>query len=208
MRKIRITESQLETILEYEGTYPLNVKGDDGRPDNFMGNEVAVDNTDDDATNDVTTTDNVSRKRSRRGWFGIFGYRSPNLHFSLRESENLDGRQNSGYGMKNDAFIQNMSNNGGGKMVNNLNNEIQSKTRGSKNNTNQKRIERLEDQKTEDPVTFAMNGGNKTLNILKHQVKKTSDSFSKDDSKTTIEPTDGGLSTSKKETKKQVYYFK
>ena len=209
MRKIRITESQLKTILESIG-YPLNVDDANEEPDNFMGNEVAVNNVDPDAPDDVTTTDNVAKKRSRKGWFGIYGYKSPMSHFTVRESENLDNRQNSGYGQKSDAFIQSTAENGGGKMVNNLNAEVKSNKRGSRNNTNQVRIHRMEKAKTEDPVTFAKNGGEKTLNILKTQTKKTSCTFSDEKTETTItQPSagNGGEKKAKKKTQQTVYYF-
>lgn len=208
MRKIRITESQLKTILESIG-YPLNVDDGNEEPENFMGSEVAVNNIDPDAPDDVTTTDNVAKKRSRKGWFGIYGYKSPMSHFTVRESENLDNRQSSGYGKKSDAFIQATANNGGGKMVNNLNAEVQSDTRGSRNNTNQVRISRMEKAKTDDPATFVKNGGEQTLKILKSQTKKTSGTFSKEKSETTITPpTDGGTGGSKKKTQQTIYYFK
>lgn len=208
MRKIRITESQLKTILESIG-YPLNVDDGNEQPDNFIGSEVAVDNTDKDAPDDVTTTDNVARKRSRKGWFGIYGYKSPMAHFTIRESENLDNRQNSGYGKKSDATIQAVAANGGGKMIQNLNAEVQSNTRGSRNNTNQVRISRMEKQKVEDPATYAKNGGDQTLKILKSQTKKTSDTFSKKDTETTITPPTGESTGSKrKKTQQTVYYFK
>ena len=61
MKKIHITESQWKSLLESECGYPLDLKGDDGRPDNFTEYEVAVDNTDKDAPNDVTISDTIKR---------------------------------------------------------------------------------------------------------------------------------------------------
>lgn len=171
MRKIRITESQYNKILESELGYPLDVKGDDEKPANFTGYEVAVDNTYNGAPDDVTTTDTVSTKRSRRGWFGM--NRWPAMH-RLPEGRELDNRQNSGFGMKYDAQIAAKANNGGGEMVKNVHDEIQSGTRGSRNNTNQVRISRMEDDKVNNPENFKKNGGEEMLNILKSQTSKTS----------------------------------
>ena len=170
MRKIRITESQYKRILESEEVgYPLDVKADDEKPVNFTGYEVVADNPDDDAQNDVTISDTV--KRSRRGWFGM--NRWPAMH-RLPEGRELDNRQNSGFGMKYDAQIAAKANNGGGKMIKNVSAEIQSDTRGSRNNTNQVRISRMEKAKVDDPENFAKNGGEEMLNILKSQTNKTS----------------------------------
>lgn len=174
MRKIRITESQLKAILEYEGTaYPLDTKADDGKPANFCGDEIAVNNLDPDAPNDVTTTDNVSKKRARRAQFGINTARVSGA-YRLEEGKELDNKQSSGFGMKYDALINNKAENGGGKMINNVANEINSDTRGTRNNTNQVRISRMEDDKVNNPQRFQQNGGDDMLNILKAQTKKES----------------------------------
>lgn len=166
MRRVIFTESQINEILQAESAYPLDIKGDDGRPDNSSGYEIAVNNTDRDATNDVTTSDSI--KRAKKGWY----LRSTLAnHFRLAEGDELDNMKTSGYGQKNDAFISNVAKNGGGKMVSNLNAEIQSDTDSSRNNTNQVRVSRLEAQKKKNPAVFQKNGGEKTLNILKNQIK-------------------------------------
>lgn len=171
MRKIRITEAQLKTILEQECGYPLNMKGDDGKPDIFMGDEVAVNNIDKDAPNDVTISDTMSKNRSKAGWFGM--NRWPAMH-RLPEGEELDDKQTSGFGEKSDNFIHDVANSGGGKMAANVSNEINSDTRGTRNNTNQVRISRMERDKAANPENFQKNGGDKMLKILKNQVKKNS----------------------------------
>lgn len=166
MRRVIFTESQINEILQAESAYPLDIKGDDGRPDNSSGYEIAVNNTDRDATNDVTTSDSI--KRAKKGWY----LRSTLAnHFRLAEGDELDNMKTSGYGQKSDAFISNVAKNGGGKMVSNLNAEIQSDTDSSRNNTNQVRVSRLEAQKKKNPAVFQKNGGEKTLNILKNQIK-------------------------------------
>lgn len=171
MRKIHITESQWKTILEAESTYPLNVKDDDGCPDNFTEYEVAVNNTDNDAPDSLTIADKISKNRSKEGWFGMNRY--PAMH-RLPESRELDNMQNSGYGMKGDAYINGSAKTNGGKMVSNIAGEINSDTRGSRNNTNEVRIKRMEDYKTSNPELFAKNGGEQTLNILKAQTDRQS----------------------------------
>ena len=166
MRRVIFTESQINEILQAESAYPLDIKGDDGRPDNSSGYEIAVNNTDRDATNDVTTSDSI--KRAKKGWY----LRSTLAnHFRLAEGDELDNMKTSGYGQKSDTFISNVAKNGGGKMVSNLNAEIQSDTDSSRNNTNQVRVSRLEAQKKKNPAVFQKNGGEKTLNILKNQIK-------------------------------------
>lgn len=169
MRKIHITESQWKALLESECSYPLNVKGDDGRPDNFTEYEVATDNTDKDAPLDVTISDTL--KRSKEGWFGMNRYPAMSR---LPESEELDNVENSGFGEKSDKYINNVANAGNGKMVNNVANEINSNTRGSRNNTNQVRLSRLEKYRTTNPELFKKNGGEKMVSILKGQVNAQS----------------------------------
>ena len=172
MKKIRITESQLKCILESECGYPLDLKSDDGKPDNFTEYEVAVNNIDNDAPSDVTIPDAI--KRSKEGWFGMNRY--PSMH-RLPESAELDNMQNSGYGIKSDNYLNNAAKNSGGKMVSNISNEINSNTRGSRNNTNQVRVSRMENYKKNNPELFAKNGGEETLNILKGQTKKQANSY-------------------------------
>ena len=170
MRRVIFTESQINTILMSESAYPLDIKGDDGRPDNFTEYETVANNayvgTGDDVNTDVTTSDQI--KRCKKGWFGLH---TTTNDYRLAEGDELDNAKTSGYGKKNDAFINSVSKNLGGKMVSNLSAEINSNKGGSRNNTNQVRASRMEKQKKEDPVTFQKNGGQKTLNVLKNQVK-------------------------------------
>lgn len=172
MKKIRITESQWKRILESEYAYPIDLKSDDEKPDNFTEYETAINNNDKDAPNDVTTGEGY--KRSKPGWFGMNRY--PAMH-RLPESRELDNKESSGFGKNNDAFIQNVANNGSGKMVSNINSEITSKTRGSRNNTNQVRASRMRQYKETNPELFQKNGGEKMLNILDSQTKAQSDSY-------------------------------
>ena len=201
MRKIRITESQYRRILESEEMgFPLDKKADDGKPDNFNGDKVAVDNVDKDAPNDVTIPDTI--KRAKKGWFGM--NRWPAFQ-RLPEGRELDNMQNSGFGMKSDAVINAQAKNGGGKMVQNVAGEINSNTRGSRNNTNQVRISRMEDDKENNPANFQKNGGDAMLKILKSQVDKTSTT-----SKAANAGTPKGQSTKNKPKSENngVYYFK
>lgn len=203
MRKITITESQYKRILENEFGYPPDVKADDGKPSNFTGYEVAINNIDNDATNDVTTSDGF--KRSKPGWFGMNRY--PAMH-RLPEGEELDNKQNSGYGVKNDAYVNSVAGNGGGKMVNNLASEINSDTRGSRNNTNQVRISRMEDDKVNNPQRFQQNGGDKVLNILKSQTSKTSAAHNAAHASDFAEKNTNPNVTSKSNKNNGVIYFK
>ena len=209
MRKIRITESQYRLILESEEIgYPLNTKADDGKPDNFTGYEVASDNTDDDAPMDVTDMDNVSDKTAPNGWFGMRRFSSM---YRLPEGQELDNKRSSGFGVKYDAQITNQAKNGGGKMVKNVSAEISSNKGGTRNNTNQVRISRMEDQKVNDPAAYAKNGGDATLKILKSQVKKTSAIHnavhSEDEKKTNVNP-NVTSKTSEKKPNNGIIYFK
>ena len=74
--------------------------------------------------------------------------------------------KNSGFGKNNDDYINHTANANGGKMASNIAGEINSNKKGSRNNTNQVRVSRMEDYKQNDPELFAKNGGEKTLNIL------------------------------------------
>jgi hypothetical protein len=94
----------------------------------------------------------------------------------LPEGKELDNKQNSGFGIKYDAEINSIAKNGKGKMASHISSEIESGTRGSRHNTNQVRVSRMETYKDTDPETYAKNGGDEMLKILKSQVKKTSDS--------------------------------
>lgn len=171
MKKIHITESQWRAILESEFAYPLDVKSDGGKSECFTQGEVAVNNIDQDAPNDVTISDTV--KRSKEGWFGMNRY--PAMH-RLPESKELDNIKNSGYGAKNNSYIKNTASSEGGKMVSNISGEINSNKDGSRNNTNQVRIYRMENYKKNDPALFAKNGGEETLRILKTQTNKNAKS--------------------------------
>lgn len=173
MRKIHITESQWEHILESECAYPLDLKNDDGKPDNFTEYEVAVNNTDKDAPNDVTTSD--AYKRSKPGWFGMNRY--PAMH-RLPESRELDNVENSGFGINNDNYIKNVANNAGGKMASNVNKEVQSNTEGSKNVSNMMRRNRMQQYKKTNPELYQKNGGDKMLNILDNEISKQSKTHS------------------------------
>lgn len=166
MKRILITESQLKKILANE-SYPLEIKSDDGRPDNFTEYETAVDNTDKDAPLDVTIGDAI--KRSKEGWFGMNRY--PAMA-RIAEGEELDNAQNSGYGLKGDAYIENTANAGKGKMAANINAEVKSNTRGSRNNTNEVRASRMREYKKSNPALFKKNGGDRMLQILDTQTDK------------------------------------
>ena len=169
MRRVIFTESQIKSLIEgNEPGYPLNLKNDDGKPDNFTEYENPVNNTDKDAPNDVTIGDGTYGQRRKKGWF----MRSTTSRQGVYEGAELDNMKTSGYGDKNNAFIASTAKNKGGKMVSNLNAEINSNTGGSRNNTNQVRKSRLEAQKKNDPATFNKNGGEKTLQILKNETNK------------------------------------
>lgn len=171
MRRVIFTETQLNEILQAESAYPLDIKGDDGKPDNSSGYEVAVNNTTvNDTTpnpkSNVTIGDRIAGRKSRKKKFGL----SSPSYGRIAEGDALDNMKTSGYGQKSDEFISKVASNNGGKMVSNLNAEIKSNTDASRNNTNQVRVSRMEAQKKNDPVTFQKNGGERTLKILKNQV--------------------------------------
>lgn len=161
MRKIRITEKQLLHILK-ETSYPLDLSTSSDMPCNASGVEVAVNNMDKDADNDVTITDNPSHKRALSN--RLFA-RSRNICES-----NFDDNRNQNFGKNEKENIKKVANTNGGKMVKNLANDIENG--GARNNTNQVRISRLEKQKKKDPVAFNNNGGAKVLNALKSSTKK------------------------------------
>lgn len=199
MRKIRITESQWKLIMESELSYPLNLKGDDGRPDNFSGYEVAVDNMDKDAPLDVTTSDAI--KKSKEGWFGMNRY--PAMQ-RIPEGVELDNSENSGYGLNNDAYIHNAAKSSDAEMVNNISDEINSSTRGSRNNTNEVRLSRMLGYKKSNPSLYQKNGGDEMVKILQSQTNMQSNKHkaatNKKPSKTNT--TFGGT------TSNGAYYFK
>ena len=213
MRKIRITESQLKTILESELGYPLDLRSDPVTKDNTAGVEVTSDPLDVDVDTDsqygiATTTDNISKKKMRPAQFGIRTARVAG-GYRLEEGRELDNMQSSGFGKKADAQISQAASNGGGKMVKNLNAEVQSNTRGSRNNTNQVRASRLRDQKENDPATFAKNGGDATLKALERQTKVNSDKnkATEEDTVQTL-PTASSGKKKGKSSEPTVYYFK
>ena len=94
-------------------------------------------------------------------------------------------------------------------MVKNLNAEVQSNTRGSRNNTNQVRASRLRDQKENDPATFAKYGGDATLKALERQTKVNSDKnkATEEDTVQTL-PTASSGKKKGKSSEPTVYYFK
>jgi len=161
--RIIITESQLKYILKEE-CYPLNIKDGTDIPDNIYGTQVAVNNLDKDASDDVTITDNPSHKRAMSN--RLFA-RSRNVC----EAE-FDDNRSQNFGKNEKSNIISTANNSGGKMVSNLANDIQNG--GARNNTNQVRASRLKAQKKNDPITFIKNGGNETLNALKSSTTKES----------------------------------
>lgn len=206
MRKIHITESQWQRILESEVcAYPLDVKSDDEKPDNFTEYEVAVSNNDKDVPNgDVM--DSEAYKRSKPGWFGMNRY--PAMH-RLPESRELDNQQSSGFGKKNDDYIQNVANNGGGKMATHVNAEIKSDKRGTRNNTNQVRALRMRQYKETNPQLFQKNGGEKMLNILDKQTKAQSNSYAaKHSTDVRTQDTTPGNNLNFNKGENGAYYFK
>ena len=175
MRKIRITESQLKTILESELGYPLDLRSGPVTKDNTAGVEVTSDPLDVDVDTDsqygiATTTDNISKKKMRPAQFGIRTARVAG-GYRLEEGRELDNMQSSGFGKKADAQISQAASNGGGKMVKNLNAEVQSNTRGSRNNTNQVRASRLRDQKKTTLQHLQRMAGTQRLKHLKGRQK-------------------------------------
>ena len=189
-----------------ESAYPLDVKNDDGKPDNFTEYEVAVNNTDNDAPDNVTIGDKIGKEETKPGWFGMNRY--PAMH-RLPESAELDNAKNSGFGINNDKFINNIADSNGGKMVSNISGEINSKKRGSRNNTNQVRASRMEKYKETDPELFIKNGGQKTLDLLKSQTKKNSDSHrAKHATDTRIQSTLPGDNINYGKENNGAYYFK
>ena len=211
MRKIRITESQWKAILESEFGYPLDLKSGPVTKDNTAGVEVAADPLDVDVEKDSeygisTTTDNISRKKMRPAQFGIRTARVAG-GYRLEEGRELDNMQNSGFGKNADAQIAQAASNGGGKMVTNINNEINSTTRGSRNNTNQVRASRLRDQKENDPVTFAKNGGDATLKAVERQTQVNSVKNAATETAPKATTSTGG-SKKGKSSEPTIYYFK
>lgn len=172
MKKVLFTESQLKAILgEDVGGY-LRTSDVAEKPDNAHLQQVFVNNadvdTEDEFDNNVTVSDKIARRMSNRN--RLFPKRTRCFE---EKSHTLDNMRNTGYGQKYNERISNTASNGGGKMINNLNDEVQSKT-GSRNNTNQVRLSRLKDQKKSDPLNYLRNGGKETENILRDQITKQS----------------------------------
>ena len=209
MRKIRITESQWKTIVESELGYPLDTTEDNPVPDNAAGIEVGSDIKGKYVPDSMpTTADKYSTNRTKRQWFGIntsYGRGA----YRMEEGKELDNAQNSGYGVKADAQINSIASNGGGKMAVNVSAEVNSNTRGSRNNTNQVRISRMEDAKKNDPATYQKNGGDRMLSILKSQVKKNSDKANASNERKTEDSITPQTGTTEKKNKQNngVYYF-
>lgn len=169
MRKVTFTEAQIRKILgEAADDFMLNL-GDEGEiPGNAYGTQVFVNNIDPDANDDVTTTDNFSRKKSRTNRL----FARSRTYESVNESTFDDNRGlNFGKNEKETIVSQGQSGNAG-KMLKNISNDIDNG--GTRNNTNQVRIHRLEVQKKEDPVAYANNGGDNTLKALKNATNKVS----------------------------------
>lgn len=160
MRKVIITESQLEYILnEGMSSYPLSMDTASSVRGTTHSEEVCVNNIDPDAKNDVTITDNPSHKRAMSN--RLFA-RSRNV------CEDLDDDKVAGFGKKSDAQIQSQAANNGGKMIKNIANRIGNG--GQRLNTSDVEIYRMEKDKKENPERYQRNGGDNTLKTLKKTV--------------------------------------
>ena len=163
MRKVIISERQLNNFLgEDYGTYLGDVKDSNGIPDNAYGTQVFTDNTDDDAVPNVTTGDNISQKRANSNFLFHRGH-----HGTV--CEELDDEK-SYLGKKSKAYIQQVAQNGGGKMSKNIANKMENG--GQRLNTTEVQKSRLKKEKKENPVLFAANGGNNTVKALDSMAKK------------------------------------
>ena len=151
MRYCFITEEQLEYILK-EGDCYLDKTdtGSDAPIDSckFNGGETTVKKADSD---EIITTDKIAHSR-------VSGH--PWLRRSYGLSEDLDNEK-AYIGKNSQEYLSQMA----GKMANNISKEMQKG--GSRLNTTEVRLNRLEQQKKDDPVTFAQNGGEKTIKALK-----------------------------------------
>ena len=201
MKRIIITESQYNSILVKEDVY-LHPNDGAESPDNAYGTQISVDVPE---TDNVTTADTV--KRHKRGWLSPKGFIP-----SLEESQQRDNAQNSGLGTIADMKVQSAAQNGG-KMVNNLNREIQSNQKGVRNNTLEVRASRLRAQKENDPVTYAKNGGKATEKAINQQLVKNKaagaampESNDGGNSKPFTLPTETSKGGSKKP-ENNIYYF-
>ena len=164
MRNIIITEEQLKRIVgETAGEYLDTL---DDIPDNGYGTEVFVNNIDKDAPNDVTITDNPASKRC----YGNRMFRKA-AHTGIVNEKELDDKKVNGFGMESDAFIQGAANNGGGKMIKNINNRINGGG-GQRLNTTEVEISRMESDKKKNPANYVKNGGDTALKMLKSTASK------------------------------------
>lgn len=167
MRKVLFTEAQITKIMG-EGILPyLSDAGNAAdMPDNAYGTDIAVNNMDKDANPDVTTTDNFLKKRSNIRYGYLAGTRR---NFEESIQEDLDNEKVQGFGKNSDEFIANAAQNGG-KMISNVANRIQNG--GQRLNTTEVELSRMKDAKKLDPVTYAKNGGDKMVKILKNTANR------------------------------------
>ena len=150
MRYCFITEEQLQYLLN-EGDCYLDKTdtGSDVPTDSikFNGGEILAKNADSD---EVITTDKIARSR-------VSGH--PWLRRSYGMNEDLDNEK-AYIGKNSQEYLSQMN----GKMANNISKEM--KKGGSRLNTTEVRLNRLEQQKKKDLTTFAQNGGDKTIKAL------------------------------------------
>lgn len=150
MRYCFITEEQLQYLLN-EGDCYLDKTdtGSDAPTDSmkFNGGETVAKNADSD---EVITTDKIAHSR-------VSGH--PWLRRNYGMNEDLDNEK-AYIGKNSQEYLSQMN----GKMANNISKEM--KKGGSRLNTTEVRLNRLEQQKKKDPATFAQNGGDKTIKAL------------------------------------------
>lgn len=150
MRRCFITERQLKYIKENNCYLDKTDNGTDVPTDSnvFNGGEVAAKATDSD---EVVTTDKIAHSR-------VTAYPWHRRGYGL--SEDLDNDK-AYIGKKSQEYLSQMN----GKMANNISKEMQNG--GSRLNTTEVRLNRLEKQKKNDPNTFFQNGGERTIKALK-----------------------------------------
>lgn len=150
MRYCYITEEQLDFLLR-EGDCYLDKTdlGTDAPKDSIKYNssEVAVNPADSD---NVLTTDKVANSR-------VAGH--PWLRRTHGMNEELDDEK-ACIGKNSQEYLSQMN----GKMANNISKEVTKG--GSRLNTTEVRLNRLKQQKKDDPITFMQNGGEKTIKAL------------------------------------------
>lgn len=203
MKKVIFTEAQIRKYLNEEmGDYLDSVKNAGEIPGNAYGTEVFANNLDSDAQTDVTTTDGFMQKRSK----------SNRLFARSRQCEGreLDNMKTSGFGNKIDNTINQLSN-AGGKMINNINNEIQSDKDGMRNNTQEVRLSRMKEYEKNNPNLYQKNGGDFTVKQLEKNVANNSASHQAqvgEKRKTEAIPTiTNGEKTHKHSNNDNVYYY-